>query len=145
MRCVAMQCEYSAVDHWVAPKPICGAPAERFAIILPRQGPAERLRPLVMALVGAVDLGRDRQLVVARCADIKIDYPPILKPGVRIDPQIGLITRKVAPQKGARHLRLERVWGVHAAGKIEIPSRPHDVVDPRGQPVALFPVEPKVE
>jgi hypothetical protein len=34
---------------------------------------------------------------------------------------------------------------MRTAAKIEIPTRPHNVFDPRGQPVALFPVEPEIK
>src|SRR5438477_5945631 len=78
MRRVAMQCEYPAVDHRIAPQTIGGAPAESLPIILPRQCPAERLRPLIVSLVGAIDLGSDRQPVATCCAHVKIDHPPVL-------------------------------------------------------------------
>src|SRR5205823_10786037 len=97
MRRVAMQCEYSAVDHRIAPQTIGGAPAESLPIILPRQCPAERLRPLIVALVGAIDLGSDRQPVATCCAHVKIDHPPVLKPGIGIYPEIDLIPRKISP------------------------------------------------
>src|SRR5215831_16623536 len=91
MRRVVMQCEYSAIDHRIAAQTVGRSPAKRFAVILPRQAPAEWLWPLVMAFIGAVDLGCDRQLVGARSAHIKIDCPGILQPGIRIDPQVSLV------------------------------------------------------
>ena len=98
-----------------------------------------------MTFVSAVDLGSDGELVAASCVHIKIDCPSVLKPGIRIDPQVSLVPGKVPSQKWARHLRLERLRRLRPAGKFEVPSRPHDVFDSRVQPVTLFLVEPEVE
>src|SRR2546430_1810349 len=107
MRRVAMQRKYPAIDHRVATQTIGGTPAKSLAIILPRQCPAKGLWPLVVAFVGAVYLGGDRELVVPGGRDIEVDHAPILNPGICVDPHIHLVSRKVPPQKRTRHLRLK--------------------------------------
>src|SRR4051794_2174794 len=57
--------EDTKIPHRVAAEPVGGTPAERLAVVLPDQGPAEQLRALVVALIGAVDLRHDRQPVPA--------------------------------------------------------------------------------
>src|SRR5271154_6766211 len=61
VRGVAAQSKNAAIDHWIAAGAIGGAPAERFTVVLPRQSQAEEFRPLVVALIGTVDLRGDRQ------------------------------------------------------------------------------------
>ena len=67
-----------------------------------------------MAFVGAVDLGRDRQLVPPGGGAIQLDRPPILQPGVGVDPEIHLVAREMTRQKRPRHLRLQ---GLRARGR----------------------------
>src|SRR6266446_4837606 len=138
MRGVVMQRKHPAIDHRVAAQTIGGTPAESFAIILPSQCPAERLWPLVMAFVGAVDLRGDRELVVPSGRHVEVDDAPILQPGICVDPKIHLVSWKVTPEKWPRHLRLQRLGGSLATGKVEVPIRPDDVSDPGAQPVAML-------
>src|SRR6516165_6675939 len=80
VRGIVVQCEHAAIDHWVSAQAVGGAPAEGFTIILPRQCPAKRLWAFVVALVSAIDLRSNRELVTPRSRDIKIDRPPNLDP-----------------------------------------------------------------
>ena len=57
MRGIVMERKDPAIDDWVATEPVRHAPAERLAIAFPGKGPAEKLGPLVMALIGTIDLG----------------------------------------------------------------------------------------
>src|SRR6516164_5148442 len=145
VRGVPMQCEHAAINHRVAAQAIGGTPTKGFAIILPRQCPAKRLRPFVVALVSAIDLRSDRELVTPRSRNIKIDHPPILNPSIGIDPQIHLVSWKMTPQKRPRHLCLERLGHPRAIGKFEVPIWTHDMAHPRRQPVAMFSIEPEIE
>ena len=125
-----MQREDPAIDHRIAAEAIGDPPAEGLAIVFPRQVPAEGLGPLVMSFIGAVDLGGDRQLVPPGGRHVKIDRPPVLQPSIRIDPKIHLIAREMTRQKRPRHLRLQGLRCPLAIGEIEIPARPHNMVDP---------------
>ena len=145
MRRVVVQRENAAIDHRVAAEPVGDAPSESLAVILPGQGPAEQLRPLVVALVGAVDLGGDGQLVASGGGDIELDRPPVLQPGVRIDPQIHLVAGEMAPQERAGELGLAGFRGALAVRESRDPSRANEVPDPGRQPLALIVREPEIE
>src|SRR5215469_14354465 len=111
--------KHSAIEHGVASQTVGDPPAKRFAVILPRQGPAEWLRALVMALVGPVDFWGDRELVTRGCVDVKVDDACVLQPRVCIDPQIALVSRKMAAQKRPSYLRLESLGHLRAPRKVE--------------------------
>src|SRR4051812_48672052 len=134
MRRLAVQREDAAIDHRVAPEPVRGAPAERLAVILPGQIPAEQLRALVVALIGAVYLRDDRQPVTSSRGAIKLDRAPILQPGVRVDPEVRLVAREVPRQKRPRHLRLECFRRAVAAREIDVPFRANKMRDAGGKP-----------
>src|SRR6516162_4795865 len=145
MRGVAMQRKDAAIDHRIATQAIGGAPTESLAIILPGQCPTKWFWPLVMALVGAVDLRSNRELLAPSSRHIEVDHPPFLDPSNRIDPKIHFVSGKVTPQKWTRHLRLEYLRCLPATRKVEVPIRMFNVVDTRRQPVVMLPVEPEVE
>src|SRR5271169_2407227 len=111
VRGVAAQGKNAAIDHWIAAETVGGTPAECLPVVLPRQSPAEQFRSLVVALIGTVDLRGDRQLAGPRGAGIQLDPPPVLQPGICVDPEVSLVAREVARQEGPRELRLERFRG----------------------------------
>ena len=119
VRRVPVQREDAAIDHRVAAEPVRDAPAERLAITFPRQGPAEQFRTLVMALIGTVDLGNDRQPVPAGRGAIH------------------LVTGKMPRQERPRHLRLQRFRCALAVGEIDIPGRADNLRGALGEPVSL--------
>ena len=145
MRGVAMQREDAAINHRIAAEPVGDAPAERLTVILPRQGPAEQLWPLVVALVGAIDFRGDGELVRPGSGEVQLDRTPILQPGIGVDPQIGLIAGEVARQKRPRELRLAHLRGAVAVREIDVPAGVNQMRDPLGEPFPLFRLEPDIE
>src|SRR5204862_6900234 len=89
----------------------------------PALSPAEQFRTLVMALISTVDLGHDRQPVPAGRGAIQLDGAPLLQPGIRIEPEIHLVTGKLPRQERPCHLRLQRFRCALSVGEIDIPGR----------------------
>ena len=123
MRRLGVQCEDAAIDHRVAAEPVGDPPAEGGAVALPGQGPAERFRPLVVALIGAVDLRGDRQPVAPGRGAIQLDDPPVLQPGVGVEPEIHPVSREILRQKGPGELGLQHIRRALAAGEGDVPVR----------------------
>src|SRR5215472_1715020 len=145
MRGVAMKRKNPTVHDRVAAKPFCRAPAESLAIAFPAQRPAEKLGPLIVALIGAIDLGRNRDLIPPGRRDVELHSAPVLQPRIRVDPQISLVTGKMASQKGSRELCLARLGSVLAARKVDVPIGANQVANPLGQPNPLLRHEPEIE
>ena len=123
VRRVVVQGEDTAIDHRVAPEPVRDTPPERLAIAFPGQGPAERFRPFVMSLIGAVDFRHDRQPAPASGRAIKLDRAPVLQPGIGVDPEIHSMAGEVPRQKRAGNLRLQGPRHARLMRKIDIPAR----------------------
>ena len=90
-----------------------------------------------MALIGTVDLGNDRQPVPAGRGAIQLDGAPLLQPGIRIEPEIHLVTGKMPRQERPRHLRLQRFRCALPVGEIDIPGRADNLRGALGEPVSL--------
>ncbi len=98
-----------------------------------------------MALIGAVDLGDDRQPAATRRGPIQLDHTPVLQPGVCIDPEVHLVSGKMPRQKRPRYLGLERSRRAVAAGKIDVPFRMDKVIHLLDKPGALLRQQAEIE
>src|SRR5580704_6614938 len=97
-----MERKNPTIDDWIAAKPISDAPAERLAIAFPTERPTKEFGSLVVTLIGAIDLGSDRELVGPRRCEVELDDAPVLDPRIRVDPQISLVAGEMAAQERSR-------------------------------------------
>src|SRR5262249_12035400 len=137
VRRVAVERKDPAIDHRVAAEPVRRPPTKRAAVVFPRQRQAEEFWPLVMALVGAVDLRGDRQTGRPGRGAVQVDDAQIRDQSVGVEPQIYRVAGEMTRQKRARDLRLECLGSALVTGEIDIPARLCDASGALGQPAAL--------